>query len=119
MMTASIPWIGFAVIFVGLLWLDLGILHREAETLSVPQALRATIGWVIVALAFGVCVYGLYEYHWFGWDPHLGEEGGRDALVAFVTGYLLEWSLSVDNIFVIAMIFAYLRVPATFQYRVL
>jgi len=120
----SVVWVGFFALFLALLWLDLGVLHRESETLSVPQALKATVGWVLVALGFAAVVYGLYEYHWFGWAPAAtgGPEGiasGRDALVAFVTGYLLEWSLSVDNIFVIALIFAYLRVPAAYQYRVL
>jgi tellurite resistance protein TerC len=76
--------------------------------------------WVAVALSFAGVIYGLYEYGWLGWDPGpYGEATGRDALIAFVTGYLLEWSLSVDNIFVIALIFAYLRIPQEYQYRVL
>lgn len=113
-------WSAFLVLFLGLLWLDLGVLHRESDELSVPQALKATLGWVVVALGFAMLVYGLYEYRWFDWDPGAeGQSGGRDALIAFVTGYVLEWSLSVDNIFVIALIFSYLRVPAKFQYRVL
>ncbi len=113
-------WSAFLVLFLGLLWLDLGVLHRESEELSVPQALKATLGWIVVALGFSMLVYGLYEYRWFDWDPGAeGQSGGRDALIAFVTGYVLEWSLSVDNIFVIALIFSYLRVPARFQYRVL
>jgi len=115
-----VVWIGFFALFLALLWLDLGVLHRTSESLTVPQALRATTGWVLVALGFAGLVYGLYEFRWFEWVPGPGEiETGRDALIAFVTGYLLEWSLSVDNIFVIALIFAYLRVPATYQYRVL
>lgn len=116
----TLVWSAFLLLFLALLWLDLGVLHREADVLSVRQALKATSGWVVVALAFAVLVYGLYEYRWFDWDPGIsGESGGRDAFVAYVTGYVLEWSLSVDNIFVIALIFAYLRVPARFQYRVL
>jgi tellurite resistance protein TerC len=117
-----VVWIGFFVVFLGLLWLDLGVLHRESKTLSVPQALKATLGWVLVAFVFAAFVYGLYQFRWFDWTPvETGEHSalGRDALIAFVTGYLLEWSLSVDNIFVIALIFAYLRVPAAYQYRVL
>jgi tellurite resistance protein TerC len=113
-------WSAFLALFFALLWLDLGVLHREADELSVRQALKATLGWIVVALGFALLVYGLYEYHWFGWDPgENGQSGGRDAFVAFVTGYVLEWSLSVDNIFVIAVIFSYLRVPPKFQYRVL
>jgi tellurite resistance protein TerC len=113
-------WLGFLALFLTLLWLDLGFLHRKVQMLSVRQALTATTMWVLVALSFAGVIYGLYEYGWFGWDPgQYGEPTGRDALIAFVTGYLLEWSLSVDNIFVIALIFAYLRIPQEYQYRVL
>ena len=113
-------WSAFLALFFALLWLDLGVLHREADELSVRQALKATLGWIVVALGFALLVYGLYEYRWFDWDPgESGQSGGRDAFIAFVTGYVLEWSLSVDNIFVIAVIFSYLRVPPKFQYRVL
>jgi tellurite resistance protein TerC len=113
-------WSAFLVLFLGLLWLDLGVLHRESDELSVPQALKATLGWIVVALGFAMLVYGLYEYRWFDWDPGAeGQSGGRDALIAFVTGYVLEWSLSVDNIFVIALIFSYLSVPPKYQYRIL
>jgi len=113
-------WSAFLALFLGLLWLDLGVLHRESDELSVPQALKATLGWIVVACGFALLVYGLYEYRWFDWEPGpAGQSGGRDALVAFITGYVLEWSLSVDNIFVIAVIFSYLRVPPKFQYRVL
>jgi tellurite resistance protein TerC len=119
-MTASVVWLGFLALFLTLLWLDLGFLHRKVQTLSVRQALTASAMWVTVAMSFSAVVYGLYEHHWFGWQPGTGgEPTGRDALIAFVTGYLLEWSLSVDNIFVIALIFAYLRVPPQYQYRVL
>jgi tellurite resistance protein TerC len=116
----ALVWSAFLVLFLALLWLDLGVLHREADELNVRQALKATFGWVVVALGFATLVYGLYEYRWLDWNPGIsGQSGGRDAFIAFVTGYVLEWSLSVDNIFVIALIFAYLRVPARFQYRVL
>jgi tellurite resistance protein TerC len=115
-----VVWLGFLALFLTLLWLDLGFLHRKVQALTVRQALTASLMWVSVALTFSAVVYGLYEHRWFDWQPgEGGEAGGRDALIAFVTGYLLEWSLSVDNIFVIALIFAYLRVPPQFQYRVL
>ena len=116
----SIVWVGFFALFLGLLWLDLGVLHRKSQTLTVSQALRASFGWITVAFTFAAFVYGLYEHRWFQWDPgQWGYDNGREALIAFVTGYLLEWSLSVDNIFVIALIFAYLRVPPLYEYRVL
>jgi len=115
-----VVWFGFLALFLGLLWLDLGVLHREVRTLTVAQAVRASLGWITVALLFSLVVYGLYEYRWFGWEEGTGVlNNGRDAFIAFITGYVLEWSLSVDNIFVIALIFAYLRIPSEFQYRVL
>jgi tellurite resistance protein TerC len=72
-----------------------------------------------VALLFGGLVYGLYEYNWLGWTQGQGDVSGQDALIQYVSGYLLEWSLSVDNIFVMALIFTYMKIPAALQYRVL
>jgi tellurite resistance protein TerC len=112
-------WFGFLALFLGLLILDLSVLHRESTTLSVKQALFWTAIWVSVAMSYAGVIYGLYEYRWLGFEPGAGVAGGADAVVQYVTGYLLEWSLSVDNIFVIALIFAYLRIPTQYQYRVL
>jgi tellurite resistance protein TerC len=113
-------WLGFFAIFIGVLALDLGILHREAQAMRVRQALGWTVVWVVVALSFAGLVYGVYEYQWFGWHA-FGDDppDGAEAAIQYVTGYLLEWSLSVDNIFVIAIIFTYMKIPAQFQYRVL
>jgi tellurite resistance protein TerC len=115
----ELVWIGFLALFLSLLFLDLSVLHREAAELSVRQALFWTAVWVSVAFSFTFVIYGLYEYRWFDFEPWLGATNGWDAVVQFVTGYLLEWSLSVDNIFVIALIFAYLKIPTLYQYRVL
>jgi tellurite resistance protein TerC len=114
-----IVWIGFFVLFIGVLALDLGILHRESKTMEVRQALGWTLVWVTVALSFTGLVYGLYEHHWFGWRQTPEAPGGAEAAIQYVTGYLLEWSLSVDNIFVIAIVFTFMKIPAQFQYRVL
>jgi tellurite resistance protein TerC len=74
-------------------------------------------------MSFTVVIYGLYEYRWLGFEPGpgvgLAGDFGRDAVLQFITGYVLEWSLSVDNIFVMAVIFTYLKIPSQFQYRVL
>lgn len=115
----ELVWIGFLTLFLGLLLLDLSVLHRESTTLSVRQALFWTGVWISVALSYAGVVYGLYEYRWLGFEPGPGVADGTDAVVQYVTGYLLEWSLSVDNIFVIALIFSYLKIPSQYQYRVL
>lgn len=114
-----IVWVGFFVIFIGVLALDLGVLHRESKAMEVRQALGWTIVWVLLALSFTGLVYAVYEYHWFGWRQTAEAPDGAEAAIQYVTGYLLEWSLSVDNIFVIAVIFQFMKIPPQFQYRVL
>jgi tellurite resistance protein TerC len=114
-----IVWAGFFAIFISVLVLDLAVLHRESREMSVRQALGWTVVWIIVAMSFSALVYGVYEYHWFDWRPAAGAPSGSEAALQYITGYLLEWSLSVDNIFVIAVIFTYMKIPAQFQYRVL
>jgi tellurite resistance protein TerC len=117
-MTALV-WLVFFAVYIGLLALDLVFLHREAKVLQVRQALGWTAVWIAVALSFGVAVYGLYEFNWLGWNQGSSPITGKDAWIQYVTGYLLEWSLSVDNIFVMALIFTYMKVPPALQYRVL
>src|SRR5262245_1018339 len=112
-------WGGFFAIFIGVLALDLGVLHRESRAMEVRAALGWTVVWILVALSFAALVYGLYEYHWFGWRDTPDAPRGAEAAIQYITGYLLEWTLSVDNIFVIAVIFTYMKIPAQFQYRVL
>jgi tellurite resistance protein TerC len=113
-------WLCFFAIFIGVLALDLGVLHREAKAMHVRQALGWTVVWIVVALSFAGLVYGVYEYQWFGWHA-TGDDApnGSEAALQYITGYLLEWSLSVDNIFVIAIIFQFMKIPPQFQYRVL
>lgn len=111
-------WFAALAFYLLLLGLDLGVLHRESKTLSVRQALSWTVVWIVVAFGFAGLVYGLYEYRWFGTEG-LGVSSGHDAFIQFITGYVLEWSLSVDNIFVIAIIFTYMKIPVHLQYRVL
>ena len=110
------PWLVFFAIYSALLVLDLGVLHRESSEISVARALRATLMWIVVALIFAGLVYALYEFKWFGITSSVG---GIDAAIQFVTGYVLEWSLSIDNIFVIAVILSYMQIPLQYQYRVL
>ncbi|RPI16364.1 MAG: TerC family protein [Lysobacterales bacterium] len=115
----ELVWGAFLAFFLTLLFLDLSVLHRESAELSVRQALFWTGVWVSVAMSFTAVIYGLYEHRWLGFVPAAEVASGHDAVILYVTGYLLEWSLSVDNIFVIALIFAYLRIPPLYQYRVL
>ena len=113
-------WSGFAVLVVGLLALDLGVFHRRPHRISVGEALGWTAFWVALALFFNALVYLLYENHWLGHGEAVGHAlSGREAAMLFFTAYVMEKSLSVDNIFVIAMIFAYFKVPPELQHRVL
>jgi tellurite resistance protein TerC len=112
-------WPAFLVLFLAILALDLGVLHRESRSLKVRQALAWTVVWIAVAAAFAGIVYGLYEYHWLGWRTDAEDVDGTDAAVQYLTGYVLEWSLSVDNIFVMAVIFTFMRITQELQYRVL
>ncbi len=112
----SIAWGLFFTIYLTLLVIDLGVFSRESSVLTITQALKRTLIWIAVALAFGVFVYYLYENPLPGAVSALS---GSEAAVQYLTGYILEWSLSVDNIFVIAIIFTYMNIPMQYQYRVL
>jgi tellurite resistance protein TerC len=127
---APMPWIyaGFVLLIVGLLALDLGVFRREVRTIGMREALAWTGVWVSLALLFSVAIWFLYDAHAFGLGlevPVLGHPGLSQTLTAwdawklFVTGYIVEESLSLDNVFVIAVVFASLRIPAEFQHRVL
>jgi tellurite resistance protein TerC len=113
-------WVCFLVLVLSLLALDLGVFNRNPHAISAKEALGWTAFWVALALGFNIVVFYMYENHWLGIGLVKGHEvSGRAAALAFFTGYLVEKSLSLDNIFVIAMIFAYFRVPVQYQHRVL
>jgi tellurite resistance protein TerC len=112
-------WIGFTILIVMLLALDLGVFHRTAHVVKVREALLWSGVWVGMALLFNLFVYFGYEYHWLGMDLPNVEPDGRAAALFFFTGYVVEKSLSMDNIFVIALIFSYFAVPPAYQHRVL
>jgi len=112
-------WIGFILLVLVLLALDLGVFHRKAHVIEVREALVWSCIWVGVALLFNVFIYFAYGYQWFGLGAAGDVPDGRTAAVLFFTGYVVELSLSVDNMFVIAMIFSYFAVPAQYQHRVL
>jgi tellurite resistance protein TerC len=97
-------WVIFNIFVLGILALDLLVLHRKAHAVSLREALAWSCAWVSLALVF--CL-GIYFFR-----------GGEKAL-EFLTGYVIEWSLSVDNLFVFLVIFSYFAVPAIYQHRVL
>ncbi len=95
--------------------LDLGVFHKKAETPTTKSALRWTAVWITVALTFNVGLYFLYERSLFG----LGGMPGKEAAMQFLTGYIVELSLSLDNIFVMALIFKFFKIAGEIQHRLL
>ena len=97
-------WVAFLIFIAFLLVLDLGFFHRNAHEVRFREALAASAFWILLAVAFAVLVY---QWH------------GKQSALEFSTGYLIELSLSVDNLFVFLVIFGYFRVPARLQHTVL
>jgi tellurite resistance protein TerC len=97
-------WVGFNVVVLAILALDLGVLHRRSEKVSLKEAATWSAVWVALSLGFAFAVY-----------QTMGKESGLE----FLTGYLIEYALSVDNIFVFVLIFTYFGVPEKYQHRVL
>jgi tellurite resistance protein TerC len=138
-------WVGFVLLIFALMALDLGVLNRKDHVIGAREALVWTLFWIGLSLAFNVLVYFMYEGHWLGIGVHEGAEAllelpkgsqipppipageasvsvripGSVAALEFLTGYLVEKSLSLDNIFVIALIFRYFNIPMNLQHRVL
>ena len=107
-------WIGFNLFVLFMLALDLGVFHRKAHVVSIKEATIWSVVWIALALLFNL---GLYLF-WDQLSPTSGYSNSEAAL-AFFTGYLIEKSLSVDNIFVFVLIFTFFAVPAAYQHRVL
>jgi tellurite resistance protein TerC len=107
-------WVAFILFIFFLVALDLGIFHRKGRTIAFKEALILSGVWIGVALAFNVLIFFAYEHHWFGLDLAGGEPDGRTAAVLFLTGYLIEKSLGLDNLFFIALIFSYFRIPTAY-----
>lgn len=105
-----------------MLALDLGVFNRKAHVMGIREALSWTAVWIVMALAFNVGVYFIYEYDLAGISEHYHNGvsvGGKTAAFEFLVGYLVEKSLSLDNIFVISLIFSFFAVPQIYQHRVL
>jgi len=97
-------WIGFNVFVLAMLALDLGVFHRKAHVVTLKESLSWTAVWVTLALIFNL---GIWQY--------MGPQKGLE----FFTGYVIEKSLSVDNVFVFALLFSYFAVPQLYQHKVL
>lgn len=101
---APILWVGFVVGVLAMLALDLGVFHRRLHAVRIREALGWTAFWIVLSLLFNLGVY-----HWFG----------KVKALEFLTGYVIEKALSVDNLFVFLVIFSSFRVPPQLQHRVL
>ncbi len=117
-------WLGFLSLIALFLALDLGVFHRKNKTVSMIEGLTWAGVWATTALLFSGFVYYAYEHHWMGLGTGLSNStaapiDGAKAWSLFITCYVLEWSLSVDNLFVIALIFGYFKIPGMYQHRVL
>jgi len=97
-------WIGFVAFVLLMLVVDLGVFHRNAHVVRFREAATWSIVWFSLAMLFALGVYVHY---------------GTQPALEYLTGYLIEWSLSVDNLFVFIAIFGYLRIPSQYQHRVL
>jgi tellurite resistance protein TerC len=113
-------WIGFLLLIFMLLALDLGVMNRKDHVIGTREALAWTVIWISVALLFNVGVYFIYKHHLLGIGTFPGiKASGQEAAIEYFTGYIIEKSLSLDNIFVIALIFKYFAIPLLYQHRVL
>lgn len=101
-------WTGFILCVLFFLALDLGVFHRKAHVVKFKEAIAWTTLWVTLSFCFGLF-----------FAPAMAEGWTRQETAEFITGYIIELSLSMDNVFVIALIFTYFRVPPQYQHRVL
>lgn len=109
-------WIAFILLIFFCLALDLGVFNKNPHNITAREALGWTSLWVTTALLFSIVVYFAYENNWVDNIDGLTSSG---AVIKYLTGYIIEYSLSMDNIFVIAVIFAYFKIPKIYQHRVL
>jgi tellurite resistance protein TerC len=115
----------FTIFVLGLLALDLGIFHRKAHAVSYKEAAIWSAVWITLALAFNYTLY-LYSSWLFSYDPRLAaipgfsaESSARQVALEFFTGYIIEKTLSIDNIFLFVIVFGFFAVPRAYQHRIL
>ncbi len=120
-------YVGFIALVCVFLALDLGVFNRKSHEVSMREALSWTAVWVSCALVFAVGVYFIYDNHWLGIGQDVvvmasmpaRDVGGMEATGLYLTAWMLEYALSMDNIFVMALVFKAFGVPRQFQHRVL
>lgn len=106
-------WLGFLAIIIALLAFDLGIWHKDDKEMGVSESLWLSAFYIAFAMAFGAYIWWAYE------TGRLVTEDGTHAGIAYFTGFFIEKALSIDNVFVISMIFGFFAVPRKYQYRAL
>lgn len=109
---SAMAWIGFCVFILVMLAIDLGVFNRRPHEITYKDAGIWSAVWISLALIFAALLFGPLGWELFGVARH-------QKAIEFLTGYLIELSLSVDNLFVFVLIFSYFRVPPKYQHRVL
>lgn len=119
---------GFTIFVLAMLALDLGVFHRAAHAVSMKEAAMWSIVWITLALLFS---YGLHEYAhsqflsserlklWPGFSPELAAKWADQVSLEFLTGYVIEKSLSIDNLFIFVLVFRYFAIQPKYQHRIL
>ncbi len=107
-------WIGFLLFVLAMLAIDLGIFHRKSHEVSIKEASIWSAVWVSLGLSFGAAIYFFWDYF-----VPVTQYTNQEAALAYLTGYVIEKALAVDNIFVFVLIFGAFAVPAAYQHRVL
>src|SRR3981081_831467 len=110
--TSTLAWVGFCIFILVMLAIDLGLFNRKPHEISYRNAAAWSAVWVTLALIFAGLLFGPLGWELFGAASH-------QKALEFLTGYLIELSLSVDNLFVFLLIFSYFKVPPKYQHRVL
>lgn len=110
-------WICFLALIGIFLAIDLGVFNKDAHEITYKEATKWTIGWTMLGILFSAVIYVIYNNAWM--IPPKGTVTPTQSAIEYLTGYIIELTLSIDNIFVIAMIFKSFKIPKMYQHRVL
>lgn len=110
-------WVIFIVLIFSLLALDLGVFHKKDKAVTMKESLAWTVVWVTISVLFGGVIYWIYDINYMG----INQDGvaPSKAMIDYYTGYVIEESLSLDNIFVMAMIFRFFKIEPIYQHGIL